>query len=366
MTGGIRRRAAAYKQLAKKGATLILENGGFTAGDDRQSVLKAEALAEALGMMGTSAINFGWSDARIAEGFAETARRLSKATILASEIGAGPLDMDFNSLGFLIGGLAENPAELAKAQRVEPTATSDTVHILAARAKVEKSVLVLMNRSQLEEAKKTAGAASLVIYRSDAKPTSAPIMVGQTAFVTPGDKGKQFLYLEMSGSKISAYRVIELGPQFQDDPSVSLVYSLYQRRVGEERLLDRAPRSSTKGFAGSAACLPCHSQAAEVWKQSQHSGALATLEKVGSDRDPDCVGCHVVGLDSTVGFKSRKDTAHLADVGCESCHGPGADHSIRPTEVLMGKVRKDVCMTCHNPAHDPEFDYDRDWKKIAH
>ncbi|MBC8065424.1 MAG: cytochrome c family protein, partial [Chlorobia bacterium] len=113
-------------------------------------------------------------------------------------------------------------------------------------------------------------------------------------------------------------------------------------------------------------CGKCHTESEKVWKKSKHAVALKTLEREGHDRDPDCVECHVVGLASIYGFTSRKATPGLTDVGCESCHGPGAKHSLTPKEVPMGKVGQESCMPCHKSENSPHFDFAKYWAKIAH
>ena len=99
-------------------------------------------------------------------------------------------------------------------------------------------------------------------------------------------------------------------------------------------------------FAGNAACASCHTRATQVWKHSLHAKALETLQKRAHDRDPDCLPCHVVGLSSRNGYRSPKLTPQLAFVGCESCHGSGADHAKDPF-VRLGKVGEKACSgTC--------------------
>jgi len=93
---------------------------------------------------------------------------------------------------------------------------------------------------------------------------------------------------------------------------------------------------------------------------------LATLEAEMQDRDPECISCHVVGVDKIEGFRDRKSTSDLADVGCESCHGPGQAHSLAPMQNAMPKIDEKSCNSCHVPAHSPGFDYSTYWPPIAH
>ena len=47
----------------------------------------------------------------------------------------------------------------------------------------------------------------------------------------------------------------------------------------------------------------------------------------------------------------------MADVGCETCHGPGKQHITTPlTTNIRGEVKNQVCLECHTPFHSPGFD----------
>jgi hypothetical protein len=102
-----------------------------------------------------------------------------------------------------------------------------------------------------------------------------------------------------------------------------------------------------------------------VWKTSDHAHALKTLVAEAHDRDPDCVGCHVVGLDRVGGFVGAEKTPHLAHVGCESCHGPAARH-VREPQTPMPKVGAAGCSSCHDPRNSPRFSFASYWPRIQH
>jgi len=76
--------------------------------------------------------------------------------------------------------------------------------------------------------------------------------------------------------------------------------------------------------------------------------------EVGSDRDPECVICHVVGMDRETGYINEERTPHLKDVGCESCHGPGSEH-IRSNGGLPTTEPKMTCLDCHTPEHSSGY-----------
>lgn len=157
-----------------------------------------------------------------------------------------------------------------------------------------------------------------------------------------------------------------------------------------------APRAAEHKFVGTAKCATCHKTAAQgemfpKWQASAHAKAFETLAspkalevaKAKGIADPqkamECLKCHVTaaGADtSMVGAKySMKD-----GVGCESCHGAGADYmkkttmeglaggTIKPETVGLTMPDKATCEKCHNKESPTfkEFDYDKSVAKIAH
>ncbi|MEX2242509.1 MAG: multiheme c-type cytochrome [Fimbriimonadaceae bacterium] len=371
MSGGVRRRIGALRQLTVAERTTIIETGGMVAGTMRQDEMKAEALAEALGLVKVAAINYGLEEARLGAGMAASLDRLSGEALLASGLQAAQVPVKrFKSSGpFLIGGIEPRTAELGAALQAQVEPVDDTVRALLEEAKATKKAPVLMTRGDMESAVALAQrhpALKLIVCNMKSSPLEAPRKVGDTLIVSPGEHGKYIVKIEWDGASFTGYRFVDLGPEYPDDKEAQEIYTAYLSRVGREDLLAMVPRTDTDDFAGNQACISCHAVAGLAWRRSTHSKALRTLETEGHDKDPDCVGCHVVGLKSVKGFKTRQATPSLTDVGCESCHGPGKVHSMSNGEVKMGKVGEASCMTCHVPQHSPNFDFDEYWAKIKH
>jgi hypothetical protein len=372
MTGGILRRVTAIRQLGAKDRTVVLENGQLVAGLGRQDELKAETLAQTMALAGVTAINLGPSEAKLGAGAVYSISNLSQGKLISGSIERSdttPVPATVVRGPFLIGGVAMRPHTIARALNEKPSPPEKAVERLIGDAEEAGLQPLLMLQGTHEEAAALARrfpALRLIAYRATGDPPAAVDKIGRTLLVTPGEKAKHLIRLTYNSGEFDSYAPIKLGPEFEDDPDVRRVYRQYLSRVDKEKLLDKLPRTASKAFAGNATCMKCHANAAKVWKGSAHSHALLTLEKEAHGRDPDCAACHVVGLDKKTGFRSRALTPQLANVGCESCHGPGADHARKPKSFPMPKMGQKACAPCHVSSNSPNFDFRAYWRKIAH
>jgi cytochrome c2 len=137
-------------------------------------------------------------------------------------------------------------------------------------------------------------------------------------------------------------------------------------------------------YVGSKTCKTCHmgeknGKIWETWLESKHAKSLSVLDSAKGERsDPKCLKCHTVGFGAETGFKAGGDMAPegLAAVGCESCHGAGADYKSmkvmkdKAAAVAAGLVipTEETCKKCHN-AESPTFkgfDFKAMYAKIEH
>jgi 2',3'-cyclic-nucleotide 2'-phosphodiesterase (5'-nucleotidase family) len=181
-------------------------------------------------------------------------------------------------------------------------------------------------------------------------------------------------------------RLIPLDAETPDQIGVALLVDAYRqesaRRAaagkpvglpGDERPTPPAPLPAPPGggYAGTAACGRCHAPALAFWEKTKHAQSLAALTRVGHDRDPHCIGCHTTGYLQPGGpADPAAARARFANVGCESCHGPGQAHvaarAPEPAGVAngargrLGPVGQAICRGCHNQElMGPDFDYPR-------
>jgi hypothetical protein len=163
---------------------------------------------------------------------------------------------------------------------------------------------------------------------------------------------------------------IPVEEDLEEEASLVQLYKDYQQLVRERNLLEKYLRftlSDGLEYAGSESCKICHEYEYEKWSRNAHAHAYATLEKVGSQFDPECVTCHVVGMEYESGFISEQKTGHLKNVGCEKCHGPGSEHNITGGAAEFTGP-KSACIDCHTPERSGEYAGNEDTflEKIVH
>jgi len=140
-----------------------------------------------------------------------------------------------------------------------------------------------------------------------------------------------------------------------------------QRQAGSSsRTPPSVTRSSGVSYVGSAVCRNCHRSAYDVWMQSNHARAYATLQKVKRENDPECLDCHVTGFGRPTGFVSMFSTSRLKDVQCESCHGPGSLHAAHPAPGYGRLATPAGCTFCHTRERSPNFEMSSYWARIKH
>jgi len=157
-----------------------------------------------------------------------------------------------------------------------------------------------------------------------------------------------------------------------------------------------AAGAADRAFVGSAKCATCHKTAAQgeqfpKWQASKHAKAYETLagEKAKEiakakgiadpQKAPECLKCHVTAHGVDAALLGEK-YAVTDGVGCESCHGAGADYikkatmegvtsgTIEAASVGLMKPDKAACEKCHNKESPTftAFDYEKAKETIKH
>ncbi len=119
-------------------------------------------------------------------------------------------------------------------------------------------------------------------------------------------------------------------------------------------------------YVGSAACSACHQSAYAWWRNHAHGVAYLTLQQRSKEYNLDCVGCHVTGYQQPGGSTVTHNLdGQLRNVGCESCHGPGAAHVKEPEGGIVHVTPESTCVVCHTKEHSDLFDYEAYMKTLV-
>lgn len=163
-------------------------------------------------------------------------------------------------------------------------------------------------------------------------------------------------------------RTRQVVPKQGEDPIIRQVvdnfYESVRRQALEEdaelRLFTQEAVESLPGnaFLGNTACKECHPMESTHWQQSPHARSLLSLLNEYRHYVPQCLKCHTTGYGYPSGLNLFDEDSPLAQVGCESCHGPGKLHIQEPTrkDAIRREVPDAHCKVCHDAENDPQFD----------
>lgn len=123
----------------------------------------------------------------------------------------------------------------------------------------------------------------------------------------------------------------------------------------------QAPPPAT--YTGTEACAPCHEdQHANFVKYAKKAKSAAHIKVMAKKLPPEevkeCYACHTTGYGKPGGFESFEKTPHLADAGCEVCHGPGSAHIDSGGDTkLIARPKLEDCAVCHGSERVANFNY---------
>ena len=135
------------------------------------------------------------------------------------------------------------------------------------------------------------------------------------------------------------------------------------RAVASAADAQQGASSEAATYVGSAACKQCHDKESDNFaKYSKKAHSRKNVEKMRSkltkEELEECYHCHTTGYGKAGGFVSYEKTPQLGDVGCETCHGPGAAHaeSGDPANITR-KPGVESCLVCHNAERIKNFNF---------
>jgi len=366
--GGMEKRPAVFDRIPASGR-LVVDTGNLAAGDGEQDLIKFRVLFEALRLLAYDAVCLTTEDLAMGERLGLLTNPQPAFTLLRDDE-LQVFTKRFASQGVTVKVMTLDPricpVEVV-AQVLPEKAGEATVNILVLRSR-ETNLLA-------DLALLAPGVDCIVCLSEMDEPQLLSPPGVRPMVVTTGRLGRHVCRLDIvmptcGIGPVLRFSDIPITEDLPDDPALVRLYKQYQQLVGAANLLESYPRIPLPdglAFTGSESCKRCHQYEFDAWLTKPHADALRSLKKVGSDRDPECVVCHVIGMEYDSGYITEEKTPHLKDVGCENCHGPGSEH-IASFGQKSTREPKMSCLTCHTPekstgfaGHEEEY-----MKKIVH
>jgi len=386
--GGATRKAAFLDTLRTSGwSFLTVDLGDFTPFDSltAQGRLKAETMARAMATMGYDAVTLG--DRELAEGpdFADQLVDWLGQPVVATNytlpgdrsVPTKLVDIRGKKVG-IVAFLDPDLVPGADWLRVKPWARERrVVESLRRQADILVALVHAPDTTRVAEIAALYPKIDLVLGAHEGHLAGAVMRRGATYLVGSAGQGRYLGRVEVifdAEGKVdrmeSAYLPVvkQWGRRAAVD---SLLFAYYRdvRKLVETTAFQKETVAALKEpaveFVGNEACASCHAGPSAQWATTLHAQAQATLVREDKDHDPECQQCHTVGFGYRTGFSTPELTPDRWNVGCESCHGPGARHVAAP-DSTYGAVTAETCRTCHTPDRSPDFDYATYEPKIAH
>ena len=375
--GGFDRRSAILNAVPED-KRLIIDTGSFVNSDSEQDLIKYHIIIQALQLLDYDIVNLGEQDI-------ETGRNLGllegieSAFNIISSYGTSEMNIpakftkEFSLKGrtVLFTIAAFDP---------ESTPVAQIEELFALPSGMPSLNILILSKSDPETIKSIANTAQFVDCVVCPSESDEPAVIGNPnrrplAF-TVGRFGRYVCGLKVTApARVDqplrlAFKAFEVKEDLPKDESLVKLYEDYQQIVKERNLLEKHPRFTLPNdleYTGSKSCKPCHGYEYETWSNNPHAKAFSTLEQVNSQYDPECVVCHVIGMDYESGFISQQETGHLINVGCENCHGPGSEHILTAGATELTEP-KSTCIDCHTPEQSGDYAGNEDafMEKIKH
>lgn len=396
-SGGLPRRAAALSLIRERGFSLLLVDlGGILPAEVprlKPSALQEIALAnegvetlpdpathsldrlrvqtalEAMARMGYQALVPGGAESNFGTSFVPEVLGNQPFPLLAANQKASALLVQPFLLK-TIGGKTVALIGLSALEKWNTQPVLDTLDSLLSQLQGQAAgVVILSNLSKemnREIARQYPNVSAILSHE-----TGEAEQVGNVLLAYSSAEGKTLSALTLSHSgerpTVSTYQ-IALTEEVADDPEVRKLLNDFYERVAKDPQLQAGgkplffdephQRDGQSAYVGSSACKECHQKEFDQWSHTSHAAAFNTLLTVGRQFYPECVSCHVTGFGSSSGYQiGNSERKHLAEVGCETCHGPGKGHTYTPlASNIRGHVEARICMECHTAEHSPGFD----------
>jgi 2',3'-cyclic-nucleotide 2'-phosphodiesterase (5'-nucleotidase family) len=283
-------------------------------------------------------------------------------------------------VGFLgvIGSTEFSSARLPEDLQVTFQEPTDAIQAVLPEVRKEAEVVVLLahmdGRGTEELVSRIQGIdVALVGHRAKSNKTPellAGVVVnqsgirGQWAGITRLIVSPEGEILDWGGKNIPLDAKVDANPDIQKRvEELQAELKVLRQEAAKARRQAAEEKIHLSRYLGVQNCQKCHVDEFHQWQTTAHAKAFKTLQEKGKDKDPACVRCHVTGSGDPTGYRAELTDPDLRNVQCEACHGKGTEHA-RGEEAA--KVVEATCLTCHDEANSPDFDFESYLRQVVH
>jgi hypothetical protein len=388
--GGLPGRARAIRAVGE-GNRLVFDVGNMTSGTRDYEMLKMKYMLDGMELIGYDAVNLGDKEAELSVDklrsvITDAALPFVSANVLAKKDHSALAEpfrlVKRGGATFGVIGVSDSDPEDA-GPGVEIKPVMETLAALVPEVKGKCDYLIVLafcGDDRIKEIASKFHEVDMILGGNVQQASAQTQVVNRSAIFNVTDKGKVIGRIDLSrsnrGYEVSSSKAIRIAADKVAPPKeIGALLDAFKNELRDRRYelasvegMERidATEGTANEFVGEKECLSCHESAHKTWASSGHAHAFATLQKVKSEFDPDCLRCHTVGYGLSSGFIDQAKTAALANVQCESCHGRGKEHVATQTKASLKPVTRATCVKCHDEENSENFNYETFWPKIAH
>jgi hypothetical protein len=374
--GGLDRRSAIFNSVPAE-ARLIVDTGSLVDGDSEQDLVKFDIVLQAFNLLDYDLVNLGERDIEIARSHGVLDSITSVFNVISSQGGdEADLPLKFTKQLLL---KEKDVAVTIAAFDPESMPIEQISELFEPQPGLQTINILILNHCNLDivGSIREMGIVDCIVCPPESdEPQVISQLHDRPLVISVGRFGQYIGRLQITAiedvDELSySFLAVPVTEDLTQEKSLIELYEVYQQLVKEENLLERQPRfvlPNDLEYTGSKSCKLCHEYEYEKWSSKAHAHAYATLEKVGSQYDPECIICHVVGFEYDSGFVSEQQSSgNLKNVGCENCHGPGSEHIKTLGQAVTAEPKSD-CTDCHTPERSAEYAENEQlyFQKIVH
>jgi cytochrome c554/c'-like protein len=377
MAGGLPRRLALLERERKLRSTarLVVDTGDLTGKAFHPQLLEAKTRAalELLARVDT-VVAVGDNDLRVGLAKLRELAQASGAALVCANLSEGGRQVFPGSVTRRVSGQTWRVVGLLDPELCPPDlACEDPAQALARELQPgERGIALFHGSAKAAEALGGAKGLELILCGENQQRARPLRLVKGTPLVEIVRDARSVARVELGAKPTLSY--LTLDGRIPDDPWARARVDRYYQDVAGLPEPPRKPTPAGGSYIGAQTCGGCHVPQYEVFKKTLHHGAQARVTKSDPKRAKlsECTTCHVTGFGFQGGFTDMKRSPHLAEVGCEACHGVGERHAKKGGGRGFGvkpnfpQSWKPVCLGCHDSTNSPNFDFEKALAKIKH